>query len=204
MSADAHMTMAVQQSHATAASSVAEAAAKSPSVARLASTAAQADATSASLAAQPVYTLPAKVLPTTHVAPCMLPAESASQRAAAEAASQPMAAVSAARHVADEAASLDTASGSMPEANTGCSTRAGLMQSDMPLAKALVQTHLPLTKALVQSSGTGCEDILEMSEPVSRVRQRDSWVTRSFRGNVQSSCTLQLQCKAQHGVSIKV
>lgn len=77
----------------------------------------------------------------------------------------------------------------------------------LPQTTTLVQAELPLVKALVQSSGTGCEDVLQMSEErrgVGRVRQRDSWVSRSFRGKAQSSCTLQLLHKAQQGVSIKV
>lgn len=258
MSTATQMAAAVQQSHAAVASSVAEAAFESHSVARLASTAAQPEVTPASSAAQSEDNLPATALPTFHVGPlCMSPAasasglsaaesasqhaaaESASPRSAPESASQPTAAETAPQHALDDSASLHTAAcatgqsqssaaGSMPQANRSwrSSARAGLVQgnlpltkalgqtdmpqtkalvqTDMPLIKALVQRDMPLTKALVQSSGTGCEDVLEMSEAVSRVRQRDSWVSRSFRGKVQSSCTLQLRSKSQHGVSVKV
>lgn len=72
-----------------------------------------------------------------------------------------------------------------------------------------VTPHLdvPIVKTLVQCSGTGCEDVLEMcarGRPASRVRQRETWVSRSFRGAAHSSCTLQLLHKTQSGVSIKV
>lgn len=66
---------------------------------------------------------------------------------------------------------------------------------------------MPIVKTLVQCSGTGCEDVLEMcarASPASRVRQREIWVSRSFRGPAHSSCTLQLLHKTQSGVSIKV
>ncbi|KAL0039818.1 hypothetical protein WJX77_008866 [Trebouxia sp. C0004] len=66
---------------------------------------------------------------------------------------------------------------------------------------------MPVVKALVQCSGTGCEDVLvmcERAEPACRVRQRDSWVSRSFRGEAHSSCTLQLLHKNQTGICIKV
>lgn len=69
------------------------------------------------------------------------------------------------------------------------------------------QTDMSIVKALVQCSGTGCEDILEMREtakPARRVRRRDSWVSRSFRGAAHSSCTLQLLHRSQSSVSIKV
>lgn len=221
MLADGQMASAVQQSHATVAPSMAEAAAMLQLVPRLLSPrAAQAAVTSASSAAVSVDNLPTKALLTSHVGPQMsaaasgvsaaesapertAAAESASKPTAAESASQPAAVESVPRHALDKSAfepgacamgkPQSTAAGVMAEANRGWSARAGLVQTDMPL-----------TKALVQSSGTGCEDILEMSQTVSRVRQRDSWVSRSFRGKVQSSCTLQLQSQAQHGVSIKV
>ena len=67
---------------------------------------------------------------------------------------------------------------------------------------------MPLTKAVVQCSGTGCEDVLQMSKErrqlSGRVKQRETWVSRSFRGKAQSSCTLQLLQKVQCSVSIKV
>lgn len=66
---------------------------------------------------------------------------------------------------------------------------------------------MPVVKALVQCSGAGCEDVLVMCErakPASRVRQRDSWVSRSFRGEAHSSCTLQMLHKNQTGICIKV
>jgi len=66
---------------------------------------------------------------------------------------------------------------------------------------------MPVVKALVQCSGTGCQDVLVMCEgakPACKVRQRDSWVSRSFRGEAHSSCTLQLLHKNQRGICIKV
>jgi hypothetical protein len=66
---------------------------------------------------------------------------------------------------------------------------------------------MPVVKALVQCSGTCCQDVLVMCEgakPACKVRQRDSWVSRSFRGEVHSSCTLQLLHKNQRGICIKV
>ena len=66
---------------------------------------------------------------------------------------------------------------------------------------------MPVVKALVQCSGTGCQDVLVMcqrAKPASRVRQPDSWVSRSFRGEAHSSCTLQLLHKNQTGICIKV
>ncbi len=66
---------------------------------------------------------------------------------------------------------------------------------------------MPVVKALVQCSGTGCEDVLVMctrAKPACKVMQRDSWVSRSFRGEGHSSCTLQLLHQNQTGICIKV
>lgn len=113
----------------------------------------------------------------------------AASRATAAGAPSAEASTAAAGHAAQPTAAAG-ASGPVHEANS-----------------SQAQTDMSIVKALVQCSGTGCEDILEMREtakPARRVRQRDSWVSRSFRGAAHSSCTLQLLHKTQSSVSIKV
>ena len=120
----------------------------------------------------------------------------------------PAAGVAARGHAAAESTSPETAAeaGSIP-ARTPAASIANLSKG-WSAGSGLRQAEVPLTKALVQCSGTGCEDVLEMSKEhrqlSGRVRQRDTWVSRSFRGKAQSSCTLQLLQKVQRGVNIKV
>ena len=161
-------------------------------------------------------TLPAKAPPTSHLDVRTAAAAAASEPAAAAFTSGCTAAESASERAAAETAKAAPAAVIKPQnaaawsaAETDSNRPAGSSggQIDLPLRAALVQAEMPLTKALVQSSGTGCEDVLQMSEEcqaTSRVRKRDSWVSRSFRGKAQSSCTLQLLSKTQRGVSIKV
>ena len=101
-----------------------------------------------------------------------------------------------------------SAAGAAPR-ETAATAGASAMESSnsRQAGSSLGRAEVPLTKALVQSSGTGCEDVLEVSDewrPFRRVRQQDSWVSRSVRRQMESSCTLQLLHKSQHGVSIKV
>ena len=214
---DSCMAIALQHSHATIAHdwSVAEAA-LSHSVAGPVSTAARDEVTSASSAALSVDRRPHEPLPASRVGPLMVDAASALGPAEATGCAD---GESASGHPVADSSSLDTAAdlvikphsaataGSAAKTHKSWPAGSSLGQTDMLSTEALVQVDMPLTKALVQSSGTGCEDVLEMSEEhwaVGRVRQRESWVSRSFRGKVHSSCTLQLLSKTQHGVSIKV
>lgn len=228
---DSNMAIAVQHSHATTACdwpSVKLTAAPSHSPASLASPKAD-EATSELPAAASMHSLAAKPLPTSHVEARMAAtaaavdseptAASTSGCTAADSESQHAAAESESQHAAAEAASsLPTAAATVIKphsaaarsaAETDNSQPAGskVGQMGLPLTTTLMQAELPLVKALVQSSGTGCEDVLQMSKErlaVGKVRARDSWVSHSFRGKAQSSCTLQLLHKTQHGVSIKV
>lgn len=87
------------------------------------------------------------------------------------------------------------------------SASAGAAKADEPAHAPEQLVDLPVVKALVQCSGTGCEDVLVMckrAKPACRVGQRHSWVSRSFRGEAHSSCTLQLLHKNQTGICIKV
>ncbi len=94
-------------------------------------------------------------------------------------------------------------------AEASVASKAGSESAFASAAKANEPAHdpeqlvdMPVVKALVQSSETGCEDVLAMCErakPACSVRQRDSWVSRSFRGEAHSSCTLQLLHKNQRG-----
>jgi len=135
-----------------------------------------------------------------HVAANAMPAAS---QAATTAALTPQPALGAAAAASAEAS---VASQAEPES--------AFADVDSNAAKANETAHnlkqfsdMPVVKALVQCSGTGCEDVLVMCErakPACRVKQRDSWVSRSFRGEAHSSCTLQLLHKNQRGICIKV
>lgn len=68
-----------------------------------------------------------------------------------------------------------------------------------------VLVDMPLVKRLVQSSGAGCKDVLELSsKKVWGSRKRDCWVTRSFQGRTESSCTLLLKRGHLTNITIKV
>ena len=68
-----------------------------------------------------------------------------------------------------------------------------------------VLVDMPVVKRLVQSSGAGCKDVLELSsEKVLGSRKRDCWVTRSFQGRTESSCTLQLKRGHLTNITVKV
>ena len=101
-------------------------------------------------------------------------------------------------------ASAEAPVASKAEPESACADAA---TANVPAQDPEQLVDMPVVKALVQCSGTGCEDVLLMCEkakPASRVRQRDSWVSRSFRGEAHSSCTLQLLHKHQRGICIKV
>ena len=220
--ADADLAIAAHCAHAAQAHHQAPAeasAAVSQSAARPAPTVGQDEVTSVSSSvALSVDTLRATPLPTSHLNVQTAAAAAASEPAAAAFIAGCTAAESASGCAAAETASLKTAAAAVikPQsaaarsvAETDNNRPAGSIvgQMDLPLTATLAQAEMPLTKALVQSSGTGCEDVLQMSEvrqAMGRGRQRNCWVSRSFRGNAQSSCTLQLLSKTQHGVSIKV
>ncbi|KAK9814344.1 hypothetical protein WJX72_004222 [[Myrmecia] bisecta] len=62
----------------------------------------------------------------------------------------------------------------------------------------------PLIRSLVVSSGNGCESVLALENAPTAVRRKDSWTTRSFRKNMESSCTLELKRRLQSDVTVKV
>ena len=102
------------------------------------------------------------------------------------------------------AASAEALVASKAEPESACADAA---KANEPAHDPEQLVDMPVVKALVQCSGTGCKDVLVMckrAKPASRVRQRDSWVSRSFRGEAHSSCTLQLLHKNQRGICIKV
>lgn len=194
-------------------------AALAQSPASLTSPKARDESTSGLPAALSLDSLASEPLPTPHVAAAAAAAPTAAALTAGCTTDESASGHAPADEAADEAASsLITAAGTVlkPQsaaarsaAKTENSQPAGprVGQMDVPPTTTLMQAETPLVTALVQSSGTGCQDVLEMSEERpgwGRVRQRDSWVSRSFRGKAQSSCTLQLLSKTQHGMSIKV
>ena len=134
-----------------------------------------------------------------HLAANAMPAAS---HAGATAAVTPQPAPGAAAAAA--AASAEASIASQAEPESAC---ANAVKANEPAHYPEQLVEMPVVKALVQCSGTGCEDVLLMCErakPACRVGQRDSWVSRSFRGEAHSSCTLQLLHKHQRGICIKV
>ena len=227
--ADSNMAIAAQHTHGTTTAhdwpSEKLTAAPCHSPASLASPKASDEATSELPAAVSMHSLAAKPLPTSHVEARMAATAAAvvseptvastSGCTAADSESQHAAADSESQHAASSlptaAATVikpsSTAARSAAETDNSRPAGSKVGQMGLPHTTSLVQAELPLVKALVQSSGTGCEDVLQFSKErpaIGRVRMRDSWVSRGFQGNAQSSCTVQLLHKTQHGVSIKV